>query len=69
MAVRKPLDRTPGAIPQVEGDGESVIFRFEVAGFADNTKLVLRCDVTGGVWVSITVDPDRPGTRPGEAET
>jgi hypothetical protein len=53
MATRKTLDRHPGAIPEIRADGDNVTFRIEVIGEADDTRLVLRCDAEGEVWVAI----------------
>jgi len=56
MAARKPLDRTPGTLPEVHAEGENVTFRFDVAGIVEPAKLVLRCHAQGGIWASIAID-------------
>jgi hypothetical protein len=53
MATRKSLDHQPGTIPEIRSDGESVTFRLEVPGEAENTRLVIRCDSNGEVWATI----------------
>jgi hypothetical protein len=62
MAARKPLDRTPGTVPEVHADGENVTFRFDVAGIVEPAKLVLRCNAQGGIWASIVIEYGNPPT-------
>jgi hypothetical protein len=62
MSVRRPLDRTPGTVPEVHAEGDSFTFRLDVAGILEPVKLVLRCNTGGEIWASITLDrsPARP---------
>jgi hypothetical protein len=57
MAVRRTLDRQPGAIPEVRREGDSITFVLEVAGAPERLKLVLRCTQTE-IYASVTNPPD-----------
>ena len=64
MAARKALDRQPGAMPEIQADGDNVTFRFDVAGAPEGMKLVLRCDSKGEIWGAILIAADpRAGDR------
>lgn len=60
MAVRKVLDRQPGATPEVRREGDSITFMLEVAGAPEHLKLVLRCTQTD-VFASVAQLPEPPG--------
>jgi hypothetical protein len=57
MAVRRTLDRQPGAVPEVRRDGDNITFVLEVAGAPERLKLVLRCTQTD-IYASVTNLPD-----------
>jgi hypothetical protein len=57
MAVRRTLDRQPGAVPEVRRDGDSITFVLEVAGAPERLKLVLRCTQTD-IYASVANLPD-----------
>jgi hypothetical protein len=57
MAVRRMLDRQPGALPEVRREGDSITFVLEVAGAPERLKLVLRCTQTD-IYASVTNLPD-----------
>jgi hypothetical protein len=59
MAVRRTLDRQPGAAPEVRREGDSITFVLEVAGAPERLKLVLRCTQTD-IYASVTNLPDPP---------
>jgi hypothetical protein len=53
MPARKALDRRPGTMPEIRTDGDSVTFRLEIAEVANGTRLIIRCDADGSVWMAI----------------
>lgn len=57
MAVRRTLDRQPGAVPEVRRDGDNITFVLEVAGAPERLKLVLRCTQTD-IYASVANLPD-----------
>lgn len=57
MAVRRTLDRQPGAVPEVRREGDSITFVLEVAGAPERLKLVLRCTQTD-IFASVMNLPD-----------
>jgi hypothetical protein len=52
MAARKALDRRPGPLPEIQMDGDSVTFAFDLADLT-NARLFVRCDANGEVYASI----------------
>jgi hypothetical protein len=60
MPARKPLDRSPGAVPEIRPAGDGVIFLLDVAGTQPPGRLVLRCDAEGNVWASIALTASSP---------
>ncbi len=57
MAVRRTLDRQPGAAPEVRREGDSITFVLEVAGAPERLKLMLRCTQTD-ILASVIQLPD-----------
>jgi hypothetical protein len=55
MAARKAFDRRPGPLPEIQMDGDSITFAFDLADLT-SARLFLRCDGNGEVYASI---PDR----------
>lgn len=45
------MDERPGPLPAIRSDGESLTFDMPVKG--EDSRLILRCDPDGSVWVSI----------------
>lgn len=60
MAARKALDRRPGPLPEIQMDGDSVTFAFDLADLT-SARLFVRCDANGEVYASI---PDRARRPP-----
>jgi hypothetical protein len=56
MSERKTLDQQPGPAPEIRVQGDSVIFDLKVIGSQGGARLVIRCDGSGNVWMSIA-DP------------
>lgn len=54
---RMPIDDRPGAIPDVTAEDGSVTYVLPIAGSRDTTRLVIRCDADGNVWVAIRRAP------------
>jgi hypothetical protein len=52
MAARKTVDRRPGPLPDIQLEGDSVVFSFDLTESLDS-HLVMRCDARGDVYVSI----------------
>ena len=48
---RSTIDERPGPLPAIRSDGQSVTFDMLVKD--EDSRLVLRCDTNGSVWVSI----------------
>jgi hypothetical protein len=48
-----PIDRRPGMLPEITANGANVSYVLPIVGAKDATKLVIRCDDTGNVWLSI----------------
>ncbi|MGC4084276.1 MAG: hypothetical protein QM736_19745 [Vicinamibacterales bacterium] len=61
MAVRRMLDRQPGAAPDVTHDADSLIFMLEIAGAPEHIKLVLRCTKTE-IYASVVQRIDTEST-------
>ena len=59
MAARKALDRRPGAMPEIQMEGDSVTFTFELADLA-SARLTVRCDGRGDVFAAIVEPTSRP---------
>lgn len=57
MAARKALDGRPGPLPDIQMNGDSVTFAFDLADL-DRARLLIRCDPDGSVWASIPDVPD-----------
>jgi hypothetical protein len=53
MAARKTIDRRPGPLPEIHAEGDSVTFSLDIPELANGSRLLLRCDAAGDVWVSI----------------
>jgi hypothetical protein len=51
MAARKALDRRPGPLPDIQTDGDSVTFAFDLQD--PSARLIVRCDARGEVFASI----------------
>ena len=47
------IDQRPGVLPEITAEGPSIAYVLALAGARDNTRLVLRCDGAGEIWVSI----------------
>ena len=58
MASRKALDRRPGPLPDIQTDGDSVTFTFDLVDPLD-AHLVVRCDANGEIYMRI---PERRRT-------
>ena len=52
MAARKALDRCPGPLPEIQMDGDSVTFSFDLADLT-GARLFVRCDGNGEVYAAI----------------
>jgi hypothetical protein len=50
MAARKALDRRPGPLPEIQMDGDSVTYGFDL----DGSRLQIRCDARGDVYAAIS---------------
>ena len=59
MAARKALDRRPGPLPDIQTDGDSVTFTFDLTDPLD-AHLVVRCDASGDVYMRIPEGLRRP---------
>jgi len=66
MAVRKVLDRQPGAPPEVRREGNSTTFMLEVAGAPERIKLVLRCTPTDIYASVVQVVSEPPAESAGD---
>jgi hypothetical protein len=53
------LDRRPGEPPLIRSREGSIIYDFPRGRLVQNSRLVVRCDADGEVWVAI-VAGDRP---------
>jgi hypothetical protein len=53
MAMRKGLDRRPGALPDIKSDREGVTFVMDIGQLPDGAQLTIRCDADGNVWAAI----------------
>ena len=60
MAARRTLDRRPGPLPDIQMDGDSVTFTFDLADPL-RAQLVVRCDPRGDVYAAI---PERQQRAP-----
>ena len=54
------IDERPGAVPDIQADGDSVIFCLRV--LASPARLLIRCSPSGEILVSIDGVP--PGAHP-----
>ena len=52
MAARRTLDQRPGPLPDIQMDGDSVTFTFDLADPL-HARLVVRCDPDGGVYAAL----------------
>lgn len=59
MAAPKTLDRRPGPLPDIQMDGDSVTFTFDLTDPLD-AHLVVRCDARGDIYVAIPPGLQRP---------
>ena len=59
MAARKAVDRRPGPLPDIQMDGDSVIFTFDLVDPLDS-RLVVRCDGHGDVYACIAEQAQGP---------
>jgi hypothetical protein len=51
-----------GALPEIRLQGDSVVFYLDIATRRGASRLLLRCDADGNVWVSVeepVSGPDR----------
>jgi len=46
-------DRRPGALPEIRATGEGVTFEFGVQEAETGTRLRIRCDGSGELWIAI----------------
>ena len=51
--TRLSLDQRPGRLPRITSDGAGIAYELVLAGTKDRSRLILRCDAAGEVWVSI----------------
>ncbi len=51
--TKKPVDHRPGPLPDIRIKGTSVIYEFDIATTRDDSRLIIRCDANGAVWVSL----------------
>jgi hypothetical protein len=63
MPARKTLDRHPGAMPDIQTDGESVTFSMDVTIEQAGVRLVIRCGAGDDVWASISPPLENPHER------
>jgi hypothetical protein len=47
------LDDRPGSIPDIRTTGRGVTFEMHPLGTRDTTRLIIRCDEAGEVWIAI----------------
>jgi hypothetical protein len=59
MAARRTLDQRPGPLPDIQMDGDSVTFIFDLAE-PQHARLVVRCDPDGGVYASLSEHHQQP---------
>ena len=59
MAARRTLDQRPGPLPDIQMDGDSVTFTFELADPL-HAQLVVRCDPEGGIYAALPERQQRP---------
>jgi hypothetical protein len=59
MAARKTVDRRPGPLPDIQMDGDSVIFTLDLVDPLDS-RLVVRCDAHGEVYARIRPAAPKP---------
>jgi hypothetical protein len=59
MAARRTLDGRPGPLPDIQMDGDSVTFTFELAD-PPRAQLVVRCDPDGEVYAALPERHQRP---------
>ena len=57
------LDRQPGATPDIKTVPDGVTFDMHAVGTRQNEHLVIRCDDSGEVWMSIRSDQRRSDER------
>jgi hypothetical protein len=50
------LNDRPGAIPDIRTTGVGVTFEMHPLGTRHTTRLIIRCDDDGEVWISIRSD-------------
>jgi hypothetical protein len=54
-------DGRRGPVPDIQADGEDVVFRVGIAGVKGAALLIIRCDAAGNAWASIE-PTDRPAS-------
>jgi hypothetical protein len=59
MAARRTLDQRPGPLPDIQMNGDSVTFTFELAD-PPHAQLVVRCDPDGEVYAALSERQQRP---------
>jgi hypothetical protein len=59
MAARRTLDQRPGPLPDIQMDGDSVTFTFDLADPL-HAQLVVRCDPDGGLYAALPARHQRP---------
>ena len=47
------IDRRPGRVPAIEARDGDITSAMTPAGIPSGLQLIIRCDVDGGVWLSI----------------
>ena len=50
------LDRQPGSVPDITTDVRGLTFVMRPSGTRGDERLVIRCDDSGAVWISIQED-------------
>jgi hypothetical protein len=50
---RLPIDERPGPAPDIRLDDESIIFTFRLDDSVSGSRLMIRCDAKGNMWVAI----------------
>jgi hypothetical protein len=53
VKIERDLDRRPGEPPLIRSRDGCIIYDFPCVRLAQNTRLVVRCDPDGDVWVAI----------------
>jgi len=55
--VQHTTDRHPGALPDIQSDRNSTIYVMVPPGTRNGKRLVIRCDASGEIWVSLQQAP------------